>query len=184
MRKRLKDDNAGYSLVEMIIVLAIVAVVSAMAIVSITMIHSAKAKEAAVTFDSEVSTLITKSKNMNCDVNPNYSFCLKIYKDGDGKYYIQKGYYYDPTPGATTTYIFDSTTDPLNDGKGTCLSSYVSVKYIQTGSATEEDVSTIYIRYDRKGMCIEGDGTYRFYKRNGTMVASVYLRKNGSHETR
>ena len=65
MRKRLKDDNAGYSLVEMIIVLAIVAVVSAMAIVSITMIHSAKAKEAAVTFDSEVSTLITKSKNLS-----------------------------------------------------------------------------------------------------------------------
>lgn len=182
MRKRLKDDNAGYSLVEMIIVLAIVAVVSAMAIVSITMIHSAKAKEAAVTFDSEVSTLITKSKNMNCDVNPNYSFCLKIYKDSDGKYYIQKGYY-DSTPGAATTYIFDNTTDPLNNGKGTCLSSYVSVKYAPTGG-TEADISTVYIRYDRKGMCIEGDGTYRFYKRNGTMVASDYLRKNGSHETR
>lgn len=179
MKKHMKDNNSGYSLVEMIIVLAIIAVVSVMAVVSVTMIHSAKAKEAAVTFDSEVSTLITKSKNMVCDYDPDDSYCINLYKDSDGKYYIQKGYY-DP---ATDSYIFNSSTDSLNGGKGICLSSYVKVTYTPTGG-TEADVTGTYVRYDRKGLCLEGDGVYKFYKRDDTMVAQVFLRKNGSHESR
>lgn len=176
--KRMKRNNSGYSLVEMIIVLAIIAVVSVMALISVTMIHSAKAKEAAVTFDSEVATLITKSKNLVCDVDASYSYCLKVYKDGN-KFYIQQGYY-DPT---SDTYIFNASTDPLNGGKGKCLSSYVNVTYTPTGG-TEADITETYIRYDRTGLCVEGDGVYKFYKRSGTMVAQDYVRKNGSHDSR
>ena len=62
-----KNDH-GYTLVEMIIVIAIIAVVAGMSLISITLIHSARAKEASVTVDSEIATLITKSKNMQSDV--------------------------------------------------------------------------------------------------------------------
>ena len=63
--------NKGFSLVEMIIVLGIIAVMSTMALISINIIHSAKAKDAATVFDSEVATLKTKAKGMGVDLNSN-----------------------------------------------------------------------------------------------------------------
>ncbi len=188
--KNLKNNNSGYTLVEMIIVLAIIAVLSMAAGISITLINSAKAKEASVTFDSEVATLITKSKNTVCtydadsdgiaEMHEDYVHCLRVYKDGD-IYYVMRGYY----DVANDTYIFNSTTDSNNNGKGKSLTSYVRVTYTSTGG-TEADIddSGVIIRYGRNGGCIEGDGTYNFYKRNGNMVANVILRKNGSHELR
>ena len=121
MKKRRNDG--GYSLVEMIIVLAIVAVVASMALISITLIHSAKVKEAAVTVDEEIATLITKSKNMKCD-RDGWQYALRIYADSEEKYYIQKGYF-NPT-----TYEYDFTnTDTAGEGKGRSLSSYSLIKF-------------------------------------------------------
>jgi type II secretory pathway pseudopilin PulG len=176
MRKQ-KNRNAGYSLIEMIIVMAIIMIVSVMALLSVTLIASAKVKEAAVTFDSEVATLITKAKNMECDADPTYSYCLKLYKDSDGKYYVKTGYY-NPN-GATDAdrYIFDGT------GKGVSLSSYADISYTPTGGVENTSFTECYIRFDRKGLCAEGDGTYKFYKRNGSLVAQCNIRKNGSHDT-
>ena len=54
MEKTIKR-NEGFSLIEMIIVLAIIAVVSTMSILSIGIINTAKAKDAASVFDSEVA---------------------------------------------------------------------------------------------------------------------------------
>ena len=187
--KNIKNNNGGYTLVEMIIVLAIVAVLSAAAGVSVTLINSAKAKEASVTFDSEVATLITKSKNTVCtydadgdgvaEMQNDYVHCLKIYRENT-TYYVMRGYY----DVANDSYIFDSTTDSSNGGKGKSLSSYVSIQYQSGSTASLITEDGVYIRYNRNGTCVEGDGSFDFYKRNGNVVAHVVLRKNGSHELR
>ena len=196
-----KKRDKGYTLVEMIIVIAIIAIVAGLSLISITLIHSARAKEAAVTVDSEIATLITKSKNMQCD-RPGCQYAARIYKADNDVYYFQRGYF-DPNAGTNGTYIFTNT-DTEGDGKGTSLSSYVVVKFTGTqeivnadgtcgGVSTthnEQDVADmnfhggLYIRFARDGSCEAGVGDIGFYKRNGNDVAHNTIRTNGSHQTK
>lgn len=200
MTKRRK--NRGYSLVEMIIVLAIIAIVAGVSLLSISLIHSARAKEAAVTVDSEIATLITKSKNMQCD-RPGCQYAARIYRNEDnGTYYYQKGYF-DPNDGPYGKYIFTNT-DSAGEGKGTSLSSYVVVKFTgwqdivdADGSVSfvhhefkEQDVYNmnfkggLYIRFAKDGTCEDGVGDIGFYKRNDSDVAHQTIRRNGSHQAK
>lgn len=191
--KKTISKNKGFSLVEMIIVLAIVAVMSTMALISINIIHSAKAKDAASVFDSEVATLKTKAKGMGVDVNNNgeledselsYLYCIKIYKSGD-KYFLCTGY----TKMSSVASDFVSTATN-NGGKGRNLSSYVKIKYTgKLADGTEvtdrepgsEPADAIYIVFNKRGECVCGAGEYEFFKPNGRTVARKYIRANGSH---
>lgn len=189
-KRRFIEDNKGYSLVELIIVIAIIVVLSAAAYATLTIMHSAKAKEAASTFESEISELITKSKGQMCvvkdedgdgidDLKPDYRYCINVYKDSDGKFYLRKGYW----DSVTDAYTFPI---ELNNssGKGTSLSAYVIVKYKALGGTENTvDASGISIVYDRSGMCIEGAGEFSFYKKSGSYISSVTLNKNGSHQS-
>ena len=209
MTKRRNDQ--GYTLVELIVVIAIIAVVAGMSLISITLIHSAKAKDAATTVDSQVATLITKSKNMSSD-RDGWQYAARIYADEKGAYYFQYGYY-DPK-----NHVYDfKDTDPEGEGKGTALSSYVVIKF--TGSTenvhfdndtmkgtvdtvlaaglsvTDHEIKDLctytshpggglFIRFAKDGICENGYGDIRFYKRNGNIVAHEYIRANGSHQSR
>lgn len=187
-KRRFIEDNRGYSLVEMIIVIAIIVILSAAAYATITVMHSAKAKEAATTFESEISELITKSKGQMCvvegvdgkdELKPDYRYCISVYKNDDGKFYLKKGYW----NSVTDTYIFPAELNN-NKGKGISLSAYVIVKYKALGGAESTiDESGINIVYDRSGMCIEGAGEFSFYKKSGSYISSVTLNKNGSHQS-
>ena len=197
-----KRRDKGYTLVEMIIVIAIIAIVAGLSLISITLIHSARAKEAAVTVDSEIATLITKSKNMQCD-RFGSQYAARIYKADNDVYYYQRGYY-DPNLGENGSYVFTDT-DSEGDGKGTTLTSYVVVKFSgkwekvkADGTCTgtfesyqsEKDVADmnegngLYIRFARDGSCDAGVGDIGFYKRNGNDVAHNTIRTNGSHQTK
>jgi prepilin-type N-terminal cleavage/methylation domain-containing protein len=187
-----KADNKGYTLVELVIVIAIVAILAAMSAVSITLIHSAKAKEASVSFDNQVATLITKSKNTSTQ-QADKVYAMRVYNDG-GILYIQEGLY----DTSANKYEFDAT------DKGKAISSRVDVKY--TGVVDVPDASGvpsgtlstlnavslkdaafpygICIRYDKTGRCLDGYGEYSFHKKNGNKVGTVWVRKNGSHESR
>ena len=125
MKKRnmKKLNNEGYSLIEMMIVIAIIAVFTGASLITINVMHSAKAKEAAITLDSEIAELINKSKNTACDANNDgvidssdegYSFGIRIHKDGD-KCYVQDVLVHS---GA---YVHDEDYEKANnpnDGKG------------------------------------------------------------------
>ena len=186
MSKRRNDK--GYSLVEMIIVIAIIAVVAAMAIVSVSMIRSAKAKDAAATVDSELATLITKSKNVDCD-RANSEYAARIYKD-NGVFYYQRGYYYYDKIAKKGNYVWNDTKESK-----VSLTSYVDIRYAEDKSVPNDDPSEkkvedmndgkgIFIRFAKNGMCVDGSGDLRFCKRNGNVVANVYIRANGSHQLR
>lgn len=178
-------SNKGYTLVEMLIVIAIIAVMASMSVVSITIVNAARAKDAAIQFDTSLATLITKSKNMK----PNYTngsfvatdFCMIMYKDADGNVCYADAYY-DSSTGTTMCEASDVVT----------LSTRVDANYVGTFNGTTYDesvslpvvTSAIVIRYDKRGNCVSGDGDYLFKKRSGNKVAHVLVRKNGSHVSR
>jgi prepilin-type N-terminal cleavage/methylation domain-containing protein len=141
---KLAKENKGYSLVEMIIVIAIIAVMSAGSLVTIKLINSAKAKEAGVTLDSEIAALVAKSKSQLVEFNydksadgvisdddkaksRDYYFAIAVYQGADEKYYISHGFY-SPDDSGKKTYIAFAD-DNTNNGKGTCISKRVIISY-------------------------------------------------------
>ena len=183
MKKKI-DDNSGYTLVELIIVLAIIVILTTAAFVTMSIMHTAKVKEAAATFDAEITDLIARTRNQDVyqDTNqngamdsgeelPGYKYELGISYDG-GKYYINNWYL---EPGGTHS---EATT------KRKSLSAYARVQYSDfDGTYVDTDVIDGHmIRFDKSGACVEGAGVYKFLKKDGSVIATVTINKNGSHQ--
>jgi len=202
-----KSKNKGYSLVETIIVIAIIGVVSVMAMASVSMIHSAKCKDAALVFDSEVSELLAKAKSMNDGTK---MYALRVFKKGQN-YYIQSG---TVRKDGGNTY-FKISSDNQNDYYGKAVSKYVRISYTaesSSGITYPDDWSSaldtvwsnsvclcdgdiggfhngdaltgVLITVTKSGDVISGNGAFCFFRKSGSQVARVYVRKNGSHEAR
>lgn len=182
--------NDGYTLVEMIIVIAIIVILSGMAYLSLSVLSSAKARDKAIDFDTEIATLAAKSRSMDAnyiDGAKTYNqFCLVIYKSPSGKDIYEAPGYYDTVEDE---YVVDCAEKKK-------FSRRVGLEYNQTFDDTKtvtelhDDDSTFgtvvsLIRYNRRGECVEGYGSYTFTTdRNSTGVARTKIRQNGSHETR
>lgn len=192
-KKKIINDK-GLSLVEMVIVIAMITLMAGAAMVTITMINSAKAREAGVTFDSEFIDTSTKAKSQICVVEgekkPEYRYCLDLYQASSGKYFLRHGYY---NPKGTTDaekYIFIDA-DNSNGGNGINLSNKVDITYTTfagkklkvNDSGDKDTINHVYIVFNTDGTIKEGFGTYTFYKRNGNEVSNVVIRKNGSHRS-
>ena len=171
-------SNKGYSLVEMIIVIAIILIVSAMAAVTVTMIQSAKAKDAAIRVDSEIAEIIASSRGMAYDpADPNKFYALYLYED-DGAYFIERGYA-EKLP--TGKYNFTSNGKNPNGDKGYDLTKYVIIDW---DAEDKDDLPGVEIVYSKSGQCLAGYGKYSFKKRNGNEVATNYIRQNGTHASK
>ncbi len=196
---KFSNNNKGFSLVELIIVIGIIAVMTGVSMVTITLLNSSRARESAVTFEAEVSALIERSRGQTCVVGgvekPSYYHCLKIYVDGS-KTYIQQGYCYKDTTYSGTETKFSAKTEKYvfvpkdSTDKGVAMSTKVSMRYIDSSMSASEaigngasDIHEAFIIYDKKGMCLQGVGTFEFYKKNGNNVANVTIQKNGSHQS-
>ena len=83
----MKRKNAGYSLVELVIVLGIIAVLSGLAAVTISAITTARATSAKESFNEELSTLQTMTKSQNKD-------SAILIEKVDGKYHITYGIFF------------------------------------------------------------------------------------------
>lgn len=191
-KRRFMKKNEGYSLVEMIIVIAIIAVLTAAAMVTLTVMHSAKAKEAASVLEDALSETQSYAKGKMVVIGgtnqPDYRFALAIHKQGD-RYYVKKGYYKGNGSDMDqyNNYEFPDSENACK-GKGESFSAYVTVKYVDD-AGTEHEIGelsqggdAVYIIYDRQGMCIKGNGKFKFYKKSGNnLVSTVTLNKNGSH---
>ena len=186
-------NDKGYSLVEMIICIAIIAIMTGVAVVTVSLINSAKAREASVTFTSELSDMYTKSKNQMVVISdvkyPKYNHCLYLHSDGT-RTYIKKGYYNPAGTDEATKYIYTGVDTP-NSGKGVSITSSVTIKYKDsagveksiTGTDSGTSLKGVYIIYDRNGRCIEGSGLYTFCKDEDVVIAEVGLKKNGSYQS-
>lgn len=183
MKKKI-DDNSGYTLVELIIVMAIIVILTTAAFVTMSVMHTAKVKEAASTFDAEITDLIARTRNKDVyqDTNqngfmdsgeelPGYKYELGISYEG-GKYYINNWYY---LPGGTHS---EAATKRKN------LSAYVKIQYSDfDGTYVNTAVTDGHtIRFDKSGACVDGAGVYKFLKKDGSVIATVTINKNGSHQ--
>jgi prepilin-type N-terminal cleavage/methylation domain-containing protein len=206
-----KSNNKGYSLVETIIVIAIIGIVSAMALVSVSMIRTAKAKDASVVFNSEFAELVARAKAMN---DKDGMCALRIYRDAtDQKLYLQKG----TVKQDGTKWKFKIADDNQNDYKGRVFARIVNMGYFAETSSGMPVYDTNYsdsldaafttdnsivangsigsfndgdalpgmlIMVTKTGDVISGNGVYVFYKGNTDSMAYVLVRKNGTHDAR
>ncbi|MDD6327341.1 MAG: prepilin-type N-terminal cleavage/methylation domain-containing protein [Eubacteriales bacterium] len=200
-KRKKQQNNKGYSLIELIITIAIIVVMTGVSLVTLSMIGSARAREAAVSFESELADLISRSKNQICIIDgekhPELNFCLKVYKSGD-KYYAKKGYYNSAATADLTVemkagdafsntyryYFFEGENGSKNLGTG--FSSKVKITYTgEDGVENEIDEDGVYIIYNRNGRCIGGSGRFDFYKRSSNgQIAYIQVNKNGSHQSK
>jgi len=204
MNVRRLNGNRGYSLVEMIIVIAIILTLAGVSLISLTLVNSARAKEASVTFGSEVNALKTKCMNMKPSGDEYTHYGMAIYQDDAGVYNLCLVKY------NKTTGEYDYETD-----ENVKLSSRVEIK-LETPTTTSSSSKVTYFNdlggsvsydtpetkvnigkkkassgnkavillFDKKGYCYSGAGTYRFIKRNGTQMARVTISQNGSVDIR
>ena len=200
IKERLKD-NSGFSLTELIVVIAIIVIMTGASFLIISVVHGARAKDAASTFESALADTINSSKNMNAGIDLNldgsidssekkYVPGLQIHKVGN-KYYLQKCVfiYYSDT-GSYALYNLHEDNEYIksvneNNGKGISLSSYVKVEYYGVSGNKMPDLSeyTSYtICYNQRGECVAGAGTYKFLKSStGDSIVTVTVNKNGGY---
>lgn len=190
-KKERRLNDKGFSLIEMIIVIAIIAIMTAAAMAIIGIMHSAKAKEASHTFEVQLAELQASSRGQSCVVGgviqPDYQFTLVVHKSGN-KYYLAKAYYNTAAGDRENdaSYIYD--TENANGGLGTSLSSYVTMKYTPQGG-TEGDIGdrssgAVYITFNRQGECIHGYGKYSFFKKSGkNRICDLTLNRIGSRQS-
>ena len=198
---KIKDyfkNNDGYTLVEMIIVIAMILNMTTASFISLRVMHAAKAKEAASSFETELADVISNNKNKSVDINlddkitsvdKDYVMGLKFYSVGNDKVYIQRCIFKKDDTGVYSIVSAPDDTeqaylDSINvgKGKGTCLSAYVDVVYKdKNGNETKITGDTeTYLRFNKRGECVEGVGTYEFLRKNGDKVATIVVRQNGS----
>jgi prepilin-type N-terminal cleavage/methylation domain-containing protein len=174
VKNRIKD-NSGYSLVELIIVLGIIAVLSGVSMISISAISTSRATSAKEKFDQEIATLESKTKSQDGDS------AIMLKKDGD-TYYIYYGTCAPDSDGTTYSagnFKADSTTADVKLDK-------VTIYYTPDGG-TESELTTSQVIKVKKsdGKVVLGSGKYKFCKRGSTnSVGTVTINKaTGSHYT-
>ncbi|MGN0395848.1 MAG: prepilin-type N-terminal cleavage/methylation domain-containing protein [Coprococcus sp.] len=167
MRKHIKNDD-GYSFVELIIVIAIIAVLSGLAMITTASIRTSRATAAMNTFDTELAALITRTKAQSKD----NAILLKRNAAGTG-YEI---YYGTSTDGTISTWTQTST------GKEASLDR--ADIYYDSGSGSALLTTDMIIKIKKSdGSVISGDGVYTFCKSGtSTSVGKVTFNKSsGSH---
>ena len=209
----MKQKNKGYSFVETVIVIAIIVILAGLSLVSVTLINTARAKQASTLFGDEVKLIKQKNMSMAPQLDSavytpgtKSSYGLVLHKE-DGKFKITEVECAEEGSGSTSYFKFVYNSAGSTDVKRVdtaSIASAVDVKFsgyyksFEDGSNNSDaeytdyvagqldsgSTNSICILFDKKGNCISGYGTYSFYKKNGTKVSSVIVRKNGSIEIR
>lgn len=172
--------NQGYTLIEMIIVIAIIAILSGVSAITIGIIKKAKYNEAAVTLNNQMGSLLVKTKAISeAKTNP---LCMKIqYNDADvtyadgslakaGTYSLILGYHNGTTFVPKTADTAEAT-----------LPNIITIKYTQEAGTSACNIAgldtdkNMVIEFDKSNGSVRyGAGTYDIIF-NGDTVATVRL---------
>lgn len=168
MRERLKN-NSGYTLVEMILVIAIILIMSGGAMLTVSAIRSSQATSSMQKFDDEIANLEMRTKTLKVGK------AMKIEQNG-ANYEI---YYGTCVDGDPTTFVADSTkADSILER----VTIYYSAGYDADAESTPLTSAVILVRKS-DGEIISGYGEYKFCKYNTTSsVGRVTLNRfTGGH---
>lgn len=196
--KQILKCNKGFTLVEFITVFAFIVIMTGMSFVTLSIMHSARAKEAASTFESALANAVSSAKNIGVDYNmdgtiddteKNYALGIKIYyPDAGSKLYLQKCIFIAQPNGSYALWNLSYNDDYIksinhNDGKGECLSQYVEIERTSVSGTkyTLSGYESYNICFNKKGECVSGYGEYEFLKKNGSTISRVQINKNGSY---
>ena len=193
MKERLCKNNKGYSLVELIIVIAIILLMATGALLSYTVVHSARAKEGAVKLGSEINELKTRCMNMTPEDSDYDYYALAVYNDSKSVTHIglvmhkKSSGAYDYVPdeedSLSSSVRVKFIGSYLQGGTGSSLTTSASEVTPGSKGGTGDD-SPIYICFDKRGNCYSGYGDFKFYKKNGNQVSRVNLKQNGGIDVR
>lgn len=162
MNRRLKNDN-GYSMVELIIVIAIIAILSGLAAFTLSAIKSAKANAALQSFDTELSALATRTRAQSGD----NAIMIKRVNDG------YEVYYGTSSDGTETNWTQTST-------KAELTMPDVDIYYNEPGGAAALLEGNKIIKFRKAdGSVVTGAGLYEF-KKGGTQNAAGRVTLNAS----
>lgn len=157
----MKNNNKGYSMVEMIICVAIISVLGALGFLTMNIVYTAKANSAVNTFQTQFATLKTMTEAQDAKT----AFRL-FYDDTEEQYYIEYGTWDGSAFTASTTKA------------DVALSDRVAVYYKESSSTTESIVNTtgVIVQYNKSdGSVLKGAGTYRFAKSNNKAITDLVL---------
>jgi len=170
--------NKGYTLVEMLIVIAIMVILASLSMFSVGVIRDAKRSAAVTTFDSQVSSCLVKTKAVS-EVTGDNVICMLIHKRTVGSktnYCIKVGY--NNPAGVTDVVSGVVASDSADDSWDAVLPKDVALMTLNGAEFNEAKI--IFNKSD--GSVREGFGTYEFYKADGTVYATVIVdQTTGKH---
>lgn len=165
--KKLRENNQGYTLIEMIICIAVIAILSGMAVLTISSIRTAKATAARESFDQEIAALQMRTKSQDRNT------AIRIEKD-DRNYNVYYGTY-----TSAGGFVADNPSDP------DVVLERVEIRHTYTPEGIDDAIVTDMVFQFNKSdnYTTSGYGTYTFYKPGSDdSVGSVTINKNtGSH---
>jgi prepilin-type N-terminal cleavage/methylation domain-containing protein len=169
------NKNKGYSLIEMLIVIAIMAILSGLSAVSVSLIAKAKCQDAVQSFDSQLSNLWLQTKSTAGSQQIMY---MTLEKSASGSCYQVKIY-----DGVAST---PKETNVLEGNPERSRKCRVKIQYREKESDSFQeitDTNTINIKFDKStGAVLEGAGEYMFTDTSDKKIASVYLNAmTGNH---
>lgn len=175
-----KNKN-GYTLIETIIVLAIMAILAGLAVMSIGVIHKAKYNAATNTLNNQMSNLWIQTKSVSqsvtqTSVDPSvenkmkYPMCMQIKRNTDETYSLIFGY------DNGTSF------DTANQEIVATLPEILKLEYTPKDSAQEYDsefegktIKKMVVRFNKDDGSVKyGAGEYAI-KYDGRTVATIYL---------
>lgn len=159
--------NKGYTLIEMIIVIAIMAILAGLSAVSLSLMSKGKEQEAVTTFNSQLNSIMLKTKAIGTAQKNMYA----VFKESTDNNYLLEVYDKD---ASGTVKLKDSVLLKR-------WSKYITITYTSEGTDQIQsgygDSSTgFYIMFDKStGAVLKGAGSYTFKNKKGDTVATIYL---------
>lgn len=178
MRGRLKSKNQGYSMVEMIIVVAIIGILSVASLITWRAVDNAANKKAVSTFESELSTLRTTTMAQDS------TLAMRLYYDTTKESYcLERGIIYmgifivpDPSDAVAKLdyFSYKGTSNPV------VVMKKGSITY--DGQDVKDMPDGVTIHFNKSDGSIDvgygAESKYIFKDKSGGLIANVKLNKD------
>ena len=176
--------NKGYTLIELIIVIAIIAVLSGVSLITLGIIKQAQYNTAATTLSDQMGSLLVKTKALSDPSNQ--PLCMAIQQNVATVTYADGN---TAKAGSYSVYLGNNTGSSFvaksaNTAEAT-LPNIITIQYVPSDASQKASFATdnyFVIQYNKADSSVKyGAGTYNIIY-NGRTVASVYLDKaTGNH---
>lgn len=172
--------NKGYTLVEVVIVVAIMAILGGVSFMTIGIIRESKCQSGTNTLNNQISSCLVRTKAVSKATNGSDNpLCMVIKKRSDNAYAVMAGYIYGNTVKDSSGNDLDPDTDA--NCEAILPKEIVNIKYICSTSDTSQQFPNdeMVIQFVKsEGSTCYGGGKYEIYAGkadNQKLYATIYL---------